>query len=238
MTLSCVIDEHEPRALFIESLPASVREKILWYCDYEDSSFRKWIDASTGNEYSGCGIFITDEQNTEYGTESYAVYSSSFAAHTTIKQAVTPCSPKAVRLMHWTDKAWNEDGQYFPAEAYYSTFMMLPHIYGPKKPANNDPCGDGGWWNIFQFKSDNNAGSHPVVQLDIYVKSGKMCLGKMCLGKMCLALITKDFPEDNSSTHTQVYHKQTSPMEVFPNTWVHIEVFYKKTKTYTGIVTV
>lgn len=70
--------------------------------------------------------------------------------------------------MRWTDKAWDQDGDYFPNEAYYSVFFYFPEGYNPKKSMDNDPLGDGGWWNLFQFKSENSAGSHPIASLDLY----------------------------------------------------------------------
>lgn len=130
--------------------------------------------------------------------------------------------------MRWTDKPWNQGGAYFPPKAYYSTFFLLPSIYHPEKDPNNDPNGDGGWWNVFQFKSDNNAGSQPLVELDLYNKNQKMFFG----------LVIKDYPDDNSSSYNYEYIIQDDPLEIKPNVWNHIEAYYEKSNGYTGRVIV
>lgn len=130
--------------------------------------------------------------------------------------------------MRWTDKSWDQDGDYFPSEAYYSVFIYFPAIYDPTKDPRNDPNNDGGWWNIFQFKSDNNAGSQPVVVLDIYNENDAMYAG----------LVIKDYPDDNSDSHTQEYILQTSPIRLLPNEWHHLEMMYVKSKQYDGKIKV
>lgn len=211
---------------FIGKLPLSVKKEILWYCDYEDNSFKKWIDAGTEDDDSGGGIFLTDEDNVEWGIENQNANSGHYSSYASIHNASTPGENKAVRFMRWTDKAWNNDGRYFPEQAYYSVFIFLPETYDPSKPPENDPNSDGGWWNIFQFKSDNNAGSMPVVVLDLYNQNNQMFFG----------LVIKDYPDDDSESHTQAYFVQSNPQRINPMTWVHIEMFLKKSEQYDGEV--
>lgn len=213
---------------FIGQLPHAAKSKILWFCDYEDGTFVKWEDQGTGTYYAGGGIFITDEQNTDYGIVSNYTYSGNNASFASIDNAIQPGNSKAVRFMRWTDKAWNENGDYFPDEAYYSVFMRFPEEYDPTKDSGNDPNNDGGWWNVFQFKSDNNDGSQPVVLLDIYNDGSGMFFG----------LIVKDYQNDNSSNHTQEYSVQANPLLIEPNKWIHVEAYYKKSKDYSGRVIV
>jgi hypothetical protein len=104
----------------------------------------------------------------------------------------------------------------------------MKYPYNPAKDPDNDPNDDGGWWNIFQFKSKNNDGSQPVVTLDVYNENGKMYF----------ALIVKDYPDDNSTDHTQEYIVQTNPIPIHADEWNHIEMYYEKSKLYTGKVMV
>lgn len=213
---------------FIDQLPDLVKSKILWFCDYEDGTFAKWEDQGTGTYYAGGGIFVTDGPNTDYGIVSNHKYSGANASFAFIGNATQPGNSKAVRFMRWTDKAWDEGGDYFPDEAYYSVFMLFPEEYDPTKSPGNDPNNDGGWWNVFQLKSDNNAGSQPVVVLDIYNDGAGMFFG----------LVIKDYQDNNSSSHAQEYIMQGNPLLIEPNKWVHVEAYYKKSKNYSGKVIV
>jgi putative NADPH-quinone reductase len=213
---------------FIEQLPNSVKNDILWYCDYEDNSFYKWEGEGTETPNAGGGIFVTDSVNSIYGIEQSLHYSGKFSAFATIKNAVTPTEKKAIRFMRWTDKPWDQNGDYFPNSAYYSTFFLMKHSYNPAKSPDNDPEQDGGWWNIFQFKSKNNTGSMPVVTLDVYNEDNKMYFG----------LVIKDYPDDNSSDYNFEYILQENPIPIKVNEWNHIEVFYEKSNIYSGQVIV
>ena len=211
---------------FLETLDEETRGAVLWYCDYEDRSFRKWEDQGTDDYNAGGGIFLTDEQNVDYGISDQLSHSGSYGSFASIKNATSPGENKAVRFMRWTDKAWDEGGGYFPEAAYYSVFLLFPEIYDPSKPAENDPFNDGGWWNVFQFKSDNNAGSQPVVVLDLYNENGTMFWG----------LVIKDYPDDNSEDHTDEYILQSDPAEITANRWIHVEACLKKSSHYDGEV--
>lgn len=213
---------------FIETLPETIQNQILWFSDYEDQSFTKWEDEGTSGEFSGGGIFNTDDSNIEFGIVSEIKNSGTYSSFATIKKVNEPGNRKAIRFMRWTDKAWNNDGDYFPDEAYYSAFFYFPQNYNPTKPIGNDPFNDGGWWNVFQFKSENNAGSHAIASLDLHNVNNKMQVG----------LIIKDYPIDDSDQHVQEYITQLSPKEIAPKEWVHFEIFYKKSKSYDGEIKV
>ncbi len=226
----CSIDYSiaDQTATFMDELPQATRSSVLWYCDYEDESFVKWEDAGTDDYYAGGGIFVTDDENTDYGISDSIFYSGRHGCYATITNAVEPGEKKAVRFMRWTDKSWDRDGDYFPDEAYYSVFIYFPAVYDPAKDPRNDPNNDGGWWNVFQFKSDNYAGSQPVVVLDIYNENGAMYAG----------LVIKDYPDDNSESHTQEYVLQTDPISLPSNEWHHLEMLYGKSKQYEGTIKV
>lgn len=216
---------------FVEGLPAEAQSEILWHADFEDGTFRAWEDAGTDDYYSGGGIFVTDEENTDYDICKCRSYTGRRAAYATIRNAWrAENGNKAVRFMRWTDKAWNEDGDYFPAETYYSVWMYFPEAYNPTKDPEWDINNDGGWWNVFQFKSDNNAGSQPVVVLDLYYDEAEE--------GMVFGLAVKDYPDPDSDNHTQEYHEQAAPVTLPVDEWFHVEAYYKKTTDATGAVTV
>lgn len=224
--ISCkqVAEPEKTKPLFIEKLPESIQSKIIWFCDYEDNNFSKWEDYGTDGYYSGGGIYLTDEANSIFGIQSSIVNSGKKAAYTTIKNDLIPGQKKAIRLMRWTDKPWDKDGKYFPVEAYYSTFFFMEYLYNPEKDKNNDPFNDGGWWNIFQFKSKNFAGSHPIVSFDPYVENNQMFL----------AMIIKDYQNDYSDDYIQEYLESETKTPIIIKQWNHLEVYYKKDKGYNG----
>jgi len=228
LVLASCITTLEPNLTFIEKLPSAAQSKVLWLCDFEDGSFTKWEGMGPNDANAGGGIFNTDVNNVAYGIENALVHTGRRAAYATIFKAVSPGSPKAIRFLRWTNKPWYQGGQYFPTEAYYSTFMLVLYPYSPKKDPKNDPNNDGGWWNIFQFKSSNNAGSHPVVALDLYNKDNQLYLG----------LVIKDYPNNNSSSYTSqyIYANPLKPLKI--NDWNHIEAYYKKSTNYDGEVKV
>lgn len=229
MFFSCQKDHYEiSENTFLYNLPDSVKNKVLWFCDYEDKSFYKWEGKGTNTQYAGGGIFVTDKKNTDYGFDKKNYHSGKFAAFMSIKNALYPGQNKAIRFMRWTDKPWNKGGDYFPDKAYYSTFLMFKETYNPEKNPENDPNRDGGWWNIFQFKSKNNIGSMPIVSLDLYNQNGKMYLG----------LVIKDYPDDNSENYNFQYIMQENPLPIEINQWTHIEMYYEKSKSYNGKVIV
>ena len=90
--------------------------------------------------------------------------------------------------------------------------------------------GEGGWRNVFQFKSNNHAGSQPVVTLDLYNYNEN--------NKMYFGLIIKAYPDDNSDNYSYEYITQASAQEIVPKVWHHVEVWYKKSKDYSGAVKV
>lgn len=212
---------------FVSSLPPDLQEKVLWFSDFEEGDFSSWEDEGTGDYYAGGGIFLTGGENAAYGITGDVVHSGRFASFTRIDNAYMAQGPRAVRLMRWCDRAWNEGGDYFPDEAYYSVWMFFPYVYDPGKEEPWDP-GDGGWWNVFQFKSENEAGSQPLVELDVYNENSSMFFG----------LSIKEYPDPESDMHQQAYHVQLEPEPIPISSWVHVEVFYRKAQDSSGEVVV
>lgn len=229
-TFRCRVVEEEKPYQFVESLPEGVQDDIVWHAGHETGDFSEWEDYGTDGYYSGGGIFITDRKNTATKLSSGIYFSGAHSIATSIFNAYrAENGNKAVRLMRWTDKPWDKNGDYFPVRAYYSVWICFPHQYNPNKYEPWDP-GDGGWWNTFQFKSDNHAGSQPVVTLDIYFDEDNQ--------QMHYGLVTKDYPDHNSYDHTQTYHMQDDPLPIPVNRWFHVEVYLEKTKSYDGRIAV
>lgn len=217
-------------ATFVESLPFATRNGILWSADHEANTLQEWEDAGTGDYYSGGGIFLTGGSDVTARTTSATAYSGTYGIEATITNAYRAQNgSKAVRYMRWTDKAWNEGGEYFPQRAYYSVWMYFPYNYNPNKEEPWDP-GDGGWWNVFQFKSDNNAGSQPVAELDVYYDES--------LNQPVFGLSLKQYPNPDSSDHTQTYLTQTEPVPIPVGRWFHVEALYVKSTSGNGEIRV
>jgi hypothetical protein len=158
---------HKENPTWLSHLPQDVQKAVLWYADHEEGSLHDWKYDDLEN--SGGGIFNTGSPNEAIArTISDVSFSGEYSVQATIRNAYRcKYGSKAVHLMRWTDRPWDKNGNYFPKKAYYSTWMVIPKNYNPNKEPPWDP-GDGGWWNIFQFKSDDKEGeSRPIWVLNI-----------------------------------------------------------------------
>lgn len=143
------------KSSWIQALPGELRESILWFADYETGNLDQWSIPTSRDP--GGGVLNTDENNVTARVGTQFVHSGRFAAEATIRNAIRASEGnKAVRLMRWATAGYDQGGVELPLEAYYSTWAYLPEAYDPRKQAPWDP-GDGGWWNIFQFKSNDAA---------------------------------------------------------------------------------
>lgn len=196
---------------WIYSLTEKFQKTVLWCADHEEGTLHDWEYDDPAN--SGGGIFNTGSDEEVYARViSNISFSGTHSVQTGISHAYrSKNGNKAVRLMRWTDKPWDKAGKEFPQEAYYSTWMMIPENYSPNKEAPWDP-GDGGWWNVFQFKSDDKNGeSQPVWGLNILRDKSSQ--------QMKLYLYSKyNQPQSNDVA--------AGPLPV--GKWFHIEAFYKQ----------
>lgn len=138
---------------FADQLPANVQSSILWLGDHEEGNLSDWT--MDGFQYAGGGIFNTGGTEVQVISDTQCAHSGNYSAKARISNAFQSANgSRAIRLMRWTDTAWDNGGEYFPDESYFSAFYYFPFHYNPNKYQPWDP-GDGGWWNIFQFKSDD-----------------------------------------------------------------------------------
>lgn len=197
------------QAQWIDSLSPEIRSCILWSADHEEGNLHDWHFG--GGPDVGGGVFNTGEAGEAEATVSQRVaHSGQFSAKTTIANAIrVQNGNRAVRLMRWTDVPWTAGGQCFPAEAYYSVWMYFPRTYTPNKQAPWDP-GDGGWWNVFQFKGSEG----PKVSL-----WGLNVAFDEDAGHMQFYLY--------SPVNTPKSYVQATPKPVPARQWVHVETFYR-----------
>ncbi len=214
---SCSADE---TPTWFESLPRDVQRSIIWKADYENGRLDAWT--RRGFRYAGSGIFNTGEKDVWARATETAAHSGHWAVETTITSAFRArYGNRAVRLMLWTDRAWDDEGSFLPNRAYFSTWLYFPNRYDPRKEPPWDP-GDGGWWNVFQFKSEDiNGESQPVWALNLAVAES---------GQMYFYLYS---PVNNPSSYGQ-----TTPLTFEARQWTHIEVFYESRTGKNGRITV
>lgn len=153
-------------ATWLATLPADARGAILWSADYETGNLDQWSIPTS--QSPGGGVLNTDDENVVARGTQQVVHSGRFAGEATIRNAIRAANgKKAVRLMRWATDAYDRGGVELPLAAYYGTWMYLPEAYDPAKQAPWDP-GDGGWWNVFQFKShDANDQSQSTWSMNI-----------------------------------------------------------------------
>jgi hypothetical protein len=197
-------DANQP---WIETLPPETAASILWHGDHEEGTLFDWDDENNRHNH-GAGIFNT-------GSETDAVaravethpFSGKFCAQATIHNAFGGnMGAKAVRLMRWTDKPWDQGGGNFPRTAYYGVWIRLDRTY-----STQHDNGESGWWNVFQFKSeDENKESQPTWVLNVG--------SEPTTGKMRFYLFR--------AIERPVAFQQKKPIPIPVGQWFHVEARY------------
>lgn len=195
---------------WISTLPQDFQASILWQADHEKGDLSDW--QPTDCKYPGGGVLNTQEDAVTAVATTRESHSGRYSAEATITGAIrAQHGNRAVRLMRWTDKPWDKGGRQLPKSAYYSTWMFFPTTYNSNKYPPWDP-GDGGWWNVFQFKAnDDNDVSQSVWTLNIYHddKSQMMHFGLY------------------SHVNTPASVDQSEPVALPVGRWFHVEAFYQ-----------
>ena len=216
-----VAHSQNTQPLWIKQLPTDVQASILWSADHEQGNLKEW--APDDSKFPGGGVLNSGDRAVVGSTSWKFAHSGRFSASATITGAVRAKNGKrAVRLMRWTDRPWDRNGSYFPKSAYYSTWMYFPHNYNSKKYPPWDP-GDGGWWNIFQFKAnDEKDVSTSMYSLGAYFDDERE--------RIVFGL--------NDHVGEFQLHEQSSPIGVPVGKWFHVEAFYKVSAKETGMIVV
>lgn len=208
-------------AQWIDGLPQEIRDSILWSADVEEGNLYDW--EFNDYEFPGGGIFNTGGHDVEAGVAFRFAHSGWFSARAKITNAYRAQNgSRAIRLMRWTDRPWDDGGEFFPKNAYYSTWMYFPKTYNPDKHPKWDP-GDGGWWNVFQFKANDSDGdSQPIWTLNVdHIAESKT---------MEFYLYSK---ENKPSSYAQ-----PNPIAIPVGKWVHVEAFYQVSAQDDGQITI
>lgn len=207
-----------PPSTWFETLAPDLVQSILWSSGHESGTLYDWDFG--GDPDAGGGIFNTGGAQVAAAVVSSPAHFGNHAASAWISNAFQAQNGnRAVRMMRWTDTHWALGGDYFPDSAYYSTWVYFPHEFNPNKYAPWDP-GDGGWWNIFQFKCDDELGvSQPMMALNVDHDDSN--------GEMSLYLYSNYNPP-----HSFAQPAGDRPLPV--GQWIHLEVFYKASTTNQG----
>ena len=222
LVVSCFgLVNSEAHSQWLTSLPAAARESVLWSADHEEGDLSDWTFPASKD--AGGGILNTGDNDVSASCSEGFVHSGRYAAKASISKAVRAQNGnKAVRMVRWTDRPWEQGGKTFPVEAYYSTWMFIPTSYNPNKYPPWDP-GDGGWWNVFQFKSHDEKGeSHPTWALNIEHNDAKK--------EMSFYMY--------SAINSPNSFLQRNPKPIPVQRWFHIEARCRKSWKNEGSITV
>ncbi|MDH3601349.1 MAG: polysaccharide lyase [Candidatus Tectomicrobia bacterium] len=202
---------------WLDALPLQVRNCILWYADHEAGTLDEW--RAGGGAGAGGGIFNTGQSEVEAGVSHSVAHSGQYSARVTITNAYRARNgSRAVRLMRWAD----QHGRHFPSKAYYSVWAYWPRAYNPNKYPPWD-LGDGGWWNVFQFKVKDRQGvSQPMWVLNVRRDEFK--------NEMVFYLYSKYNPSASLAW--------SDPVAIPVGKWVHIEAAYQISTQHKGRIAI
>ena len=205
---------------WLSTLPPAARHSILWSADHEEGDLSDWTYPSF--RYAGGGVFNTGGSDVRADACRDVAHAGDWSARATITNALrAENGNRAVRLMRWTDRPWDDHGRYFPNAAYYSTWVYLPFAFDPRKFPPWDP-GDGGWWNIFQFKGPDREGtSQPLWVVNVGRRDNDP--------SMYLYL--------HSHYNRPSSRGQRDPLPLPVGKWFHLEAFYHSATDRTGRLT-
>ncbi len=213
--------EHQQSASWFAGLSEETKASVLWLGDVEEGTLYDWNFDDF--QHAGGGVFNTGGDQVIARVTDAIAHSGRYAVETGISRAIRSRNgDRAVRLMRWTNTAWDNGGEYFPLDTYFSVWMNFPNGYNPNKYDPWDP-GDGGWWNVFQFKSDDETGeSQPIWVLNIDHNDAT--------NEMYFYLYSKhNLPRSYGQTRT---------VAIPVGQWVHIEAHYVQSSDARGSITI
>jgi hypothetical protein len=219
--LTIALSTTSASAQWIDQLPQTSQDSILWSADVEEGDLDDWQNYDF--EFPGGGVYSTGEAEGEVEAAIGTAHSGLYSVRTTIRNAYrAENGSRAVRLMRSTDRPWDDAGFYFPKEAYYSVWMYFPRTYNPNKYEPWDP-GDGGWWNLFQFTTNAVDGSmHAMWSLDVDHNDQNHTMSFYLFSKQ----------------NAPALHFQTDPLPIPVGSWVHVEAYYRVSADKNGQITI
>jgi len=211
-------------AQWIDSLSPAKRNSILWSTDLESGDLSAWSRPKF--RHAGSGIYNSPDA-TAAATRNTA-HSGEWSVMANINGAKRGKQTRAVRLLAWTNKAWDNGGKFFPTKAYYSTWIYFPHNYDPRKQRDWG-AGDSGWWNVFQFKGpDENNKSQPLWVLNVDVNE------QIVNGEKRDSMVFRLY----SSLNSPASYQQKAPLAIPIGKWVHVEAYYHAAMGKHGAITI
>ncbi len=202
--------ERSTAKTWIELLPVDVRAGILWNADHEEGTLFDW-EYDRNENTNGGGVFSTGaigEAIARVGQQQ--PLTGEYCVEATIHNAFQARNgAKAVRLMRWTEQPWDQGGKELPKSAYFGVWMRLDRKYDLRDSENSS----GGWWNVFQFKSEDEHGkSQPLCVLNIGNHPNT--------GNMQFYLYSQwNRPQSRSQRH---------PIPIPVGRWFHVEALYEQ----------
>ncbi len=196
---------------WLEQLDASAQQAVVWSADHEEGNLDDWTFPDF--LYAGGGIFNTSEPNVQVQADDQLSFTGAYAARAHISGALQG-NRRAVRLMRWTDRPYDDAGTELPTKAFYSTWIYIPENYAPTD-----------FWNVFQFKSndiDLSDGSESGWSTNIEYNRTS--------GQMELYLFAH-VPGDGVGGTS---YSQTSPIPVPVGRWFHLEAYYAASAEQNG----
>lgn len=178
--------------LFFFLAPSATYATVLWSTDYEGGTLADWSLNSCGGEF--------DSGNGVSSVATTVAHSGIHAAKMTINATGTDTG---TRLFRWCESRGSNDALYYSAWYYFPQQVSAT----------------GGWWNVFQFKSNYATGNDPYWLLDVDNRAN---------GAMYLSLY--------DWIHAKGFTQTIKDIPVAK--WTHVEAYLKRSTTTTGQITV
>ena len=173
-----------------EARPLIKRSDILWFADHRTGDLSQWVADSCGGPSNNRGASV--------GVSSRYAKSGDHSMALTISDVH---GDQGARMFRFCESEGRD-------ELYYGVWMYFPETFVPT----------GGWWNVFQYKSNTSSVSDPFFIVNVKNVNGVM------------SFYLYDWQE--RVTYNQ--SKLTIPV----GEWVHLEARYKSSGGEDGSISV
>jgi hypothetical protein len=166
--------------------------RVLWSADHETGDLSQWTAGDGGGAFNS--------GTGEVRVSQVVARTGRHSLALSIRDA--DGQPQAARIFRWAEN---------PLEAYYSAWLLFP-----------EPFQTGRWWDVFQFKSPDQAGvSQPAWVLNV---------GNLPTGEMVFYLW---------DALGQQAHQQSPEATAVPvGRWVHVEALYRRSTGQAGRIAI